>query len=244
MNIVLAHGVLGAHIFAGKPYFNGVAEHLRGVFHANVLETESKPIGVVKKRAQQMREQIRHHFGAAPADKLIIIAHSMGGLDTRQMLKDDAGLANHVRSLTCIATPHRGSPVATLLNAANPLRFFGSFAEDVNAVDDLSEKGASAIDESCPDHPTIRYREVVGIGRLGEQRTAKFFEVTSLAIDEDNDGVVPMSSALPPGRTLLEVAHADHADLVGHDVDDAPRFRARAFNHLPLYERIVRAAIA
>lgn len=244
MNIVLAHGVLGAHIFAGKPYFNGVADHLRALFGANVLETEAKPIGTVKRRSQQLREQIVAHFGAGPGQQLIIIAHSMGGLDTRQMLTDHPDLAQHVRSVTCIATPHHGSPIATLLNAANPLRLFGDFGANFNAVEDLSEKGARAIDASCPDQPHIRYREVVGIGREGEQRTAKFFELISAPMkDEENDGAVPASSALA-GRHLLERVHADHADLVGHDVDDAPHFRPLAYDHLPLYERIVRDAIA
>ena len=239
MNIVLAHGVLGAHIFAGKPYFNGVADHFRALFGADVLETEAKPIGTVKVRSRELREQIIGHFGAGPGQQLIIIAHSMGGLDTRQMLTDHPDLAQHVRSVTCIATPHHGSPNATLLNAANPLRF-----EDFNAARDLSEKGARAIDASCPDQPHIRYREVVGIGREGEQRTAKFFELISMVIKEkENDGAVPASSALA-GRTLLERVHADHADLVGHDVDDAPHVRPLAYDHLPLYERIVRAAIA
>lgn len=243
MNIVLVHGVLGAHIFAGKPYFNGVAAHLRNVFGADVLESDASGIATVKVRAKQLREQIVDRFGAAPAEKLIIIAFSMGGLDTRQMLTDDPALARHVQSVTCVGTPHHGSPVATLLNAANPLRLLGDFGEDLNAVNDLSEKGAKAIDARCPDHPHIRYREVVGIGRKEKPHTAKVFALTSKFIGGQNDGVVPSTSALPEGRTLLETAYADHADLVGHDADDVPEFRALKFEHLPMYERIVRAAM-
>jgi len=243
MNIVLVHGVLGAKIFAGKPYFNGVADHLHKVFGADVLESDASGIATVNVRAKQLRKQIVDRFGAAPAEKLIIIAFSMGGLDTRQLLTDDPALARHVKSVTCVGTPHHGSPVATLLNAANPLRLFGDLAEDLNALNDLSETGAKAIDARCPDQPHIRYREVVGLGRKEKPHTAKVFALTSKFIGGQNDGVVPTTSALPEGRTLLEAVHADHADLVGHDADDVPEFRALKFEHLPLYERIVRAAM-
>ena len=264
MNIVLVHGVLGAHIFAGKPYFNRVARHLHDVFGADVLESDAKPIGTVSVRSKELRKQIADHFGDAPSNKLIIIAHSMGGLDARQMLRDNPKLAEHVRSLTCIATPHHGSPIATLLNTVNLLPPFDDFLDDLdpshlihrlhglvdalNGVKDLSEEGARKIDANCPDYDDkdhrIRYREVVGIGR-GEHGggTARFFNWLSKLVGGVNDGVVPAASALPPGRTLLEKVHADHADEVGHDADDFPDFSPQ-FDHLPLYERIVTAAIA
>lgn len=243
MNIVLAHGVIGELIFGGKPYFNGVAAHLRRVFGADVLETKAD-VKSVAFRSQQLRQQIVDRFGAAPHDPLIIIAHSMGGLDTRQMLTDDPALARHVNSVTCIGTPHHGSPVATLLDAANPLRLFRHAAAGLNAMHDLSEEGAKAIDARCGDHPHIRYREVVGIGRRKAPHTSLVLRVTAKLIAGENDGIVSAASALPPGRTLLERAHADHADLVGHDADDVPDFRPLKFDHLPLYERIVRDATA
>jgi triacylglycerol lipase len=265
MNIVLVHGVLGAHLFIGKPYFNGVAKHFRDMNH-NVLESDEKAIGTVLERSKELRKQIVDHFGDAPSDKLIIIAHSMGGLDARQMLRNDPELAKHVRSLTCVATPHHGSPIATHLNKFNllspigdflddldpdnPLRKLHSFVGALNAVEDLSEDGAKKIDANCPDYTdkdhSIRYREVVGIGR-GEHGggTAKFFKWLSKVVGGVNDGVVAHDSALPPGRTLLEEVHADHADLVGHDADDIPDFRPRGYEaYMSLYERIVAAAIA
>ena len=234
MNIVLIHGVLGAHIFAGKPYFNGVAEHLRKTFHARVFEPELAPIGTVAIRAKELRKQILNEFGTAAPEKLILIAHSMGGLDARQMLTDDAGLAKSVHSLCCIATPHLGSRVATLLDFVDPFP---------DSVHDLSEEGASAINAKCKDRKGIRYREVVGIGRKGKKPVANFFRPLRKIVGDDSDGVVTIDSALA-GRTLLEKANADHADLVGHDVDDIPELRPRKFDHLPMYERIVRDATA
>jgi triacylglycerol lipase len=242
MNIVLVHGVLGAHIFAGKPYFNGVADHLRKTFHAHVFEPELKPIGTVAVRAKELRRQILEEFGTAPPDKLIVIAHSMGGLDSRQMLTDDAELAKSVKSLCCVATPHLGSRVATLLDVANPLPLFGNFFANVDAVHDLSEEGAREINATCPDRDGIHYRQVAGIGREGEKPVASFFRPLRKIVGDDSDDVVTVESATA-GRHLLEKVHADHADLVGHDVDDLPELRPRKFEHLAMYERIVRDAM-
>jgi len=258
MNIVLVHGVLGAHIFAGQPYFNGVAEHFRKQGH-DVMESDTKPIATVDLRADQLHGQIVKRFGAAPADKLIIIAHSMGGLDARLMLHKYAELAKHVRSLTCVATPHRGSPVATFLNKptsplrrlldwfspGNPDSLLRRVIKEFDAVRDLSEEGARKIDAMCPDIDGIRYAEVVGIGRgPNGGDTAAFFKLMPGMSGGVNDGLVPRDSAARPGRKPLEEAHADHADLVGHDVDDFPQLRARKFDHLPLYDRILAAATA
>ncbi|SRR5581483_2668944 len=235
MNIVLVHGVLGAHAFGALPYFNGVEAHLRTRFGAKVLATNAAAIGTVAVRAAQARKQILDHFGATPSEPLILIAYSMGGLDARQMLTDDPALAKHVRSLTCIATPHHGSPVASMMS-----RILA-----VDAVHDLSEEGARRIDARCADYPHIHYREIAGVGRAHPSKTSKALALAARAgMSGEHDGVVSFASAVPPGRTLLERAEGDHVDLIGHDLDDFPLFRPRAFDHLPLYERIVADAMA
>lgn len=263
MNIVLVHGVLGAKIFIGQPYFNGVAKHFKDQGH-DVMESDTKPIGTVALRAKELHAQIVRHFRAKLAsgdakEKLILIAHSMGGLDARLMLHQHPELAAHVRSLTCIATPHRGSPVATGLNALNvlsplrklldrlspnsPLSRLHRFVSTFDAVEDLSAQGAAKIDAMCPDIDGIHYAEVVGIGRKAGEK-AVFFTPLSAIVGGVNDGVVARESATRPGRKPLEVAEADHADLVGHDVDDFPQLRPRKFEHLPMYDRILADATA
>jgi len=56
-----------------------------------------------------------------PAQKTHIIAHSMGGLDSRYLLSPDNPTPNRmpIRSLTTIGTPHFGSPIADAVD--NPL---------------------------------------------------------------------------------------------------------------------------
>src|SRR5215469_10984999 len=68
---------------------------------------------LIKNRAARLAEQIQARF---PEGKVHIIAHSMGGLDSRYLLsKNLLGLDGRVASLSTVSTPHRGSPVADLV---------------------------------------------------------------------------------------------------------------------------------
>jgi triacylglycerol lipase len=65
------------------------------------------PTGGVAVRARALREQIER-WTREPVN---LIAHSMGGLDARYLITHLA-MANSVRSLTTISTPHRGTYLA------------------------------------------------------------------------------------------------------------------------------------
>jgi triacylglycerol lipase len=264
MNIVLAHGVLGFGKFAEIRYFNGVADHLRRMFPGTCVRTSVvPPLGTTDKRAHALAEEIEHGFHQHEPDQdqldasepINIVAHSMGGLDSRFLLAHHLlDPSRRVTTLTCIGTPHFGSPVASLLNAFNPFQILsvlpipgsGHFDEvraELNAVTDLSEAGARAIDSSCPDLTDgTQYFEVAGIGRPSGKHTSAFFGIpfSLLALaGVQNDGVVPFESATR-GRTPLEIWSGDHADLVGHDLDQPLLFGSGAFNHLAAYESVIR----
>src|SRR5436190_277798 len=74
--------------------------------------------------------------------KVIIIAHSMGGLDARYMISR-LGMADRVAALVTLSTPHHGSPYADWclknlgmkLGAMKVARLLGL---DVQAIADLS----------------------------------------------------------------------------------------------------------
>ena len=123
MNIVLVHGILGFRnlVELGSigmvPYFRDVAERFKARGH-RVLAVELDKTAGVAKRAGQLGEQIASALGAGgaldPAQKTHIIAHSMGGLDSRYLLSPANPAPNKPRitSLTTIGTPHFGSPIA------------------------------------------------------------------------------------------------------------------------------------
>ena len=68
--------------------------------------------GSVENNAQQLKEVILAILRDTNADKVNIIAHSKGGLDSKYMISH-LDMSDKVASLTTLCTPHKGSPVAT-----------------------------------------------------------------------------------------------------------------------------------
>ena len=68
--------------------------------------------GSIESNAEQLRETVLEVLADSGAEKVNIIAHSKGGLDTKYMLKN-LGMEDKVASFTTLCTPHRGSAIAT-----------------------------------------------------------------------------------------------------------------------------------
>src|ERR1700761_8304002 len=130
MNIILVHGILGFRSKFGLEYFRGIAEHLR-TKGLRVLAPALDPTRGIIFRGNQLRDQINQAManGALdPAQKSHIIAHSMGGLDSRWMLSpvNPDRIQSSIRSLTTISTPHRGSPIADIVDSPEKLSPFSN----------------------------------------------------------------------------------------------------------------------
>jgi triacylglycerol lipase len=88
MNIVLVHGILGFREKFGIEYFRSVVEHFSEKGH-KVIAPILDPTRGIEYRGGQLRDQINAAFAHGSIDqvqKTHIIAHSMGGLDSRWML--------------------------------------------------------------------------------------------------------------------------------------------------------------
>jgi triacylglycerol lipase len=257
INVVLAPGILGFDRFGPVQYFNGVAEDLRRRFPgAHVLPASTRPLGSVEARAHFLAAQIRTALAAGvlhDALPIHLLAHSLGGLDARFVIARMPELGRRIASLVCIGTPHLGSPVATLLEHADPLALLGRLPmarrvvehlrAHAGALRDLSEPVARAFDAACPDDPRVRYCEVAGTGRSPGPPTAAFFAPTFALLSARagaNDGMVPLASATR-GRVPLAQWPGDHAELIGHDLDRPVAAGPRGFSHLDAYAALVRA---
>ncbi|PSN67042.1 alpha/beta-hydrolase [Corynespora cassiicola Philippines] len=113
--IILAHGLLGFdELKIGGRYLPGI-EYWRGITDAlshkgvEVIVAAVPPSGSIEARAQKLAESIS---AKAKGKDVNIIAHSMGGLDSRYMISQLKPNDFNVLSLTTIATPHRGSAFA------------------------------------------------------------------------------------------------------------------------------------
>jgi triacylglycerol lipase len=217
--IVLAHGFMAVDAFSlpGLPqeYFRGVRAHLLADGH-RVYVPRVSPLAGVKRRAEQLAEQL----AKIDADKLNIVAHSMGGLDARYAISR-LGLAERVASLTTIGTPHQGTPLAdtSLILRELPLlrrALTAQFGLDLEGLDDLTTEKMLAFNDAVPNMPGVRYASYVGWVRGGVRDVhallAPGFTYLKLKTGR-NDGMVPADSQ-QWGELLGEV-HADHWAQIG-----------------------------
>jgi triacylglycerol lipase len=231
--VVLVHGMFGfdrvGMLGLRLHYFRGIERHLEKL-GCQVHVVAVPPMASVPARANVLVEKIEalHH------DKVDVIAHSLGGLDTRYALAK-LGLAKRVRSLVTIGTPHRGTPIASLGPVLLLHRLLAAARIRVEALEWLSTTVLARFNEEIQDVPGVRYASVIAgihdlrtpIARVLKPKHAYLRRITGL-----NDGLVPVASQAW-GETLAEI-EADHFAQVGWHL-----WLRHTFDSLGLYELIV-----
>lgn len=265
MNIVLVHGILGFRTKFGIEYFRGVAEHLREKGH-KVLAPVLDPTQGVEYRGGQLRDQIAAAFGSGALDqagKTHIIAHSMGGLDSRWMLSpaNPNKIQASIRSLTTISTPHQGSPIADLVDSPELLSPFAhlpfglikdplqpaldALGISLNGLRDLTTPFCRTFSAKYVDDPAVAYFSLAGSGRPCFPETAAAFLPLYTYIcaqtGQPNDGLVAVTSARW-GTFDPNTWPCDHAEEVGNNIDNL--LIPPPFPWLAKYDQIVATAAA
>lgn len=220
--IVLAHGVCRFDVLLNDAldldnnddpeldnlhYFKGIRTMLKQkgyiVYHSNVAWAAG-----LEKRADDLKENLLKILKETQAEKINIIAHSMGGLDARHMMfndRNDGEIHKHVASLTTISTPHEGSPFAdwgldnlTLLHS-----LIQKLGVDLSALKDLRTDTCKTFNEhqdvkefemACKD--TIKFQTYAGKQDFwGIFSGLKIpFEIIRKT-ENENDGMVSVRSA-------------------------------------------------
>lgn len=232
--LILHHGFMDGAKFGS---FGDMAKVFKGN-GIQVYGTEVSTANTIAVRGQQLAAQIQKILSETGAQKVNIIAHSMGGLDSRYVISK-LGLSDKVASLTTLSTPHRGTPVAdgaayilpfysdTMLNMMVGL--FGKVtngsggASDVKgAVANLSEKFIiGTFNPQTPDNSSVYYQSyaaktciLTGLGCKDKINMMMQMSWAALkAKSGDNDGMVPVESA--KWGNFRGVLDADHIDLTG-----------------------------
>ena len=78
----------------------------------SVYAADTDGFGTIEHNAEQLKAQILKILKQENAEKVNLIAHSKGGLDSKYMLRE-LGMTKKVASLTTLCTPHRGSAIAS-----------------------------------------------------------------------------------------------------------------------------------
>lgn len=172
-------------------------------------------------------------------------------------------LSSKITSLATIGSPHQGSPVADLL-AGKPLD--GKFkslesilhhldlGQDIvrallerlginpNALLDLTTERMWEFNLDYPDNREVQYFSVAGQGRAGTPQTClfllEFHHYIKSVTGEENDGLVTISSAQRWGASW-PAWPADHADEIGHDLNNLELKPVPGFDYLAAYDAIV-----
>ncbi|MCG3133115.1 MAG: Triacylglycerol lipase [Planctomycetes bacterium] len=216
--VVLAHGLLGFSqlVVAGielASYFRGIPERLRKS-GTEVHTPAVPPAGSIVRRAAALRDAVR---AAAGRGKAHVVAHSMGGLDARQMITH-MGMDERVLSLTTLGTPHLGSAIADEIVGRVGDRgrrwALGDAASALAGIGDLATAACRAFDDATPDVPGVVYMAVAGAVDPARVHPLLRVPAQHLADTEGpNDGLVTVRSASRwPGA---EVWEADHVDMIG-----------------------------
>ena len=80
----------------------------------DIETSKTDGFGTIENNANQLKKQIEEMLVKYNTDKVNIIAHSKGGLDSKYLIKE-LKMEDHVASLTTLCTPHKGSKIADKL---------------------------------------------------------------------------------------------------------------------------------
>ena len=237
--IILAHGLMGFDRIFFIHYFNGVVKHLREHGY-EVHATRVSRTGSIAKRANELKEtllnmpELSHIFNPLPGSDtpeplsddtdpgapvgLNIIAHSMGGLDTRYMITH-LGMAPYVDSLTTISSPHHGTPFVDLLysNVEEEIKIIDLAKKiqiDLEAFKDLSGDAIMEFNDKTPNMPHVSYYSIAGFKKYVHKREILWAIYNHILKNHGpNDGLVTVESA--KWGTFLGTIEADHLEQVG-----------------------------
>jgi triacylglycerol lipase len=186
-----------------------------------VIVTRVHPTAGIETRARQLKETILRQLDILGRrnEKVLVIGHSLGGLDARYMISR-LGMEDRVSALLTVTTPHRGSPFAdwctrVLEQRLGAFRLLRALGLDLQAASDLTTESCRRFNEVILDSPSVRYFSV-SAARPWHRVPAFALHSYKLIHDAegDNDGLVSVKSSI--WARHLGVWPADHWHTINH----------------------------
>jgi triacylglycerol lipase len=238
--VVFVHGFFGFSEFRlpGKrvAYFRGVGDALSDIGVACYFPRLPAGSSVASRAASLAR-----YLENVPEKDLILIAFSMGGLDSRYLIhKLDPG--RRVRRLVTIGTPHRGSSLAEW--ALNKPRLINFVARALGrpALEDMRPSACDRFNREIPNRTDVIYSSYAANRAAGEMPYLFRRWAGVIAANEniDNDSQVSVASAR--WGEFKGVLTADHWELIGWNL--AKRKKVQPFDHILFYRELVTGLVA
>ncbi|HRK29955.1 MAG TPA: hypothetical protein PLD59_02670 [Tepidisphaeraceae bacterium] len=204
--VVLHHGLFGFGNIRIGPfplrYFAGRIERAITEMGHPLIIARCHPTGPIELRARQLKQLIiRDRQSLRRANEsVIILAHSLGGLDARYMVTH-LGMADRVQAIVTLATPHRGSSYAdwVVQNLGDRLggkSLISKLGIDLRALADLTTGSMATFNSQTPNAPGVDYFSVAGVQNAS--KCAPFLLHSHSVVfrcEGENDGVVSLNSA-------------------------------------------------
>lgn len=245
--ILMVHGVF----FRDFRYFNywgRIPEELKKngarIYYGNHQSASS-----VADSGEELKKRIQEILKETGAEKVNIIAHSKGGLDSRYAISK-LEMAPYVASLTTINTPHRGCEFADYLLGKIPESVQRKIADgyektlkkmgDPNpdfllAVRDLTASECGKFNREVLDQPEVYYQSVgskLNVASGGRFPLNFSYQLVKY-FDGSNDGLVSESSF--PWGSEYQFLTTDgkrgisHGDMIDLNRENIPGFDVREF---------------
>lgn len=217
--VVMAHGLWSnaaawaeypvymreAHSFAWRGYAVG-ADPANGKMSTGDHPGNYKPTNTIYQNAQELAKQVKHAREVNNAWHIDIVAHSMGGLISRQYINTFMDTAFDgkpaVTHLVMLGTPNMGSPCADTVN-----QLFEDFDQnEMHAMRELRPIIVRAFNTRVTEKKGVKFSVLIGA----------FMPRTCLDESAWGDGVVPLDSA-KYNNTDYAYVPRNHIDLTGRD---------------------------
>ena len=245
--ILMVHGVF----FRDFRYFNYWGRIPKDLEQngATIYYGNHQSAAPVKECAKELDARIRQIVAETGCEKVNVIAHSKGGLDTRYALSM-LGTNAYVASLTTINTPHRGCEFADYLLSKIPKAQQNALAKTYNtafqklgdehpdflaAVNDLTASTCQDRNEIVKDVPGIYYQSIGS--KLNKAFSGRFplnftYQLVKY-FDGFNDGLVGEKS-FPWGEdyrfvTIKGKRGISHGDMIDLNRENIDGFDVREF---------------
>lgn len=225
--IVLVHGMM-VRDFKIYRAFRKIRNYI-SKFDVKVYVTNQDGVGSIENNAAQLKDEILKILEKEKVEKVNLIAHSKGGLDSRYMISM-LDMDDHVASLTTLSTPHHGSKmsarimklpkfiasfIAFFINLV--FRVFGDKHPDILTVGkQLSDDYMKGFNEEIVNSNKVYYQSYSS--DIDKKATFLVFipHAFSKRCEEENtDGVVSISSSVWGDYQGHIDVEADHFQMAG-----------------------------
>ena len=223
---------------------------------AVIFYGKQQSANTVEKSAGELAEQIKNVIKETGAEKVNIIAHSKGGLDSRYAISK-LGMDKYVATLTTINTPHYGCKFVDKILKSCPQglvdfvnskynKVFTKLGDNdpcfIEGVRDLTFESCEKLNREAPDSPLVKYHSVMS--RMNGIFSAGFplnlgYKLNKPFTHKGSDGLVTVESGLY-GEWADMITDTKKRGISHGDVIDLMRENIKGFDVREYYVELVK----